>query len=392
MDSSLELDSLDTKSPLLKSDSGNCGVKNLQDEPKFHLNGCLPFPHQVAGHKHGVDKIGILQHPDGTVLKQLQPPPRGLRELQFYSEVFGEDSTDPCLRELQRFLPAYYGTWCLPEIPDGLYLKLEDVTQRFRKPCIMDVKIGQRSYDPYATPEKRQQQISKYPLMEEIGFLVLGMRVYQSSSDTYQSYDQHYGRNLVKATLVDGLARFFHNGEGLRKDAVTTSIRKVWDILRWFESQSRFHFYGSSLLFVYEGDERGKKKETSRTGRASGGLLENNNHAHTISDTCKPQIRGCGVACGLAVSHGDPNGGMNDTVEQKNPWISSDSQPGRHETNCHRSAEGRDSNQHSWETLQDDVEVRMIDFAHVFHSKTRDDCYLYGLKSLLLRLQQILEK
>lgn len=31
--------------------------------------------------------VGILQHPDGTVLKQLQPPPRGPREMQFYSMV-----------------------------------------------------------------------------------------------------------------------------------------------------------------------------------------------------------------------------------------------------------------------------------------------------------------
>lgn len=58
-----------------------------------------------------------------------------------------------------------------------LYLKLEDVTRRFQKPCIMDVKIGQRSYDPFASQEKREQQIRKYPLMEEIGFLLLGMRV-----------------------------------------------------------------------------------------------------------------------------------------------------------------------------------------------------------------------
>lgn len=41
----------------------------------------------------------------------------------------------------------------------------------------MDVKLGQRSYDPYASQEKREQQIRKYPLMEEIGFLVLGLRV-----------------------------------------------------------------------------------------------------------------------------------------------------------------------------------------------------------------------
>ncbi|KYO29638.1 inositol polyphosphate multikinase [Alligator mississippiensis] len=62
-----------------------------------------------------------------------------------------------------------------------LYLKLEDVTCKFNKPCIMDVKIGQKSYDPYASAEKIHQQVSKYPLMEEIGFLVLGMRTYVSA-------------------------------------------------------------------------------------------------------------------------------------------------------------------------------------------------------------------
>lgn len=41
----------------------------------------------------------------------------------------------------------------------------------------MDVKLGQRSYDPFASQAKREQQIRKYPLMEEIGFLLLGMRV-----------------------------------------------------------------------------------------------------------------------------------------------------------------------------------------------------------------------
>lgn len=66
---------------------------------------------------------------------------------------------------------------CVCASPLDLYLKLEDVTQRFVKPCIMDVKLGQQSYDPFASQEKRDQQIRKYPLMEEIGFLVLGMRV-----------------------------------------------------------------------------------------------------------------------------------------------------------------------------------------------------------------------
>lgn len=44
---------------------------------------------------------GILQHPDGTVLKQLQPPPRGPREMQFYSmviSVHSESHTMTCRR------------------------------------------------------------------------------------------------------------------------------------------------------------------------------------------------------------------------------------------------------------------------------------------------------
>lgn len=47
----------------------------------------------------------------------------------------------------------------------------------------MDVKIGRRSYDPFASKEKREEQISKYPLMEEIGFLLLGMKVRQHVCD-----------------------------------------------------------------------------------------------------------------------------------------------------------------------------------------------------------------
>lgn len=60
-------------------------------------------------------------------------------------------------------------------------MKLEDVAGSFTCPCIMDVKIGRKSYDPFASQEKQKEQIRKYPLMEEIGFLILGMRVRELS-------------------------------------------------------------------------------------------------------------------------------------------------------------------------------------------------------------------
>ncbi|CAI5682686.1 unnamed protein product [Oreochromis niloticus] len=421
-------------------------------QSQAHLNGCVPLSHQVAGHKYGVDKVGILQHPDGTVLKQLQPPPRGPREMQFYSMVYAEDCCDPCLLELQTYLPRYYGTWSSPDRPNDLYLKLEDVTRHFIKPCIMDVKLGQRSYDPYASQEKREQQIRKYPLMEEIGFLVLGLRVYKVCTDTFDSYDQHYGRGLVKDTLKDGLSKFFHNGVSLRKDAVAASIHRVQRILRWFESQHQLTFYASSLLFVYEGlpssfsssslssllsspsisptlmvktptslsSGEGGMERKARQGRLGQGeeVAEYNNNniqvaehwdysldtvysnrrkgedGHRGDDGAVSAVSGDGVSAPCEEDNSawkqshelqrPPNGNGNKSQLQGKDVDGEDGRRSGEE------AKGQGGDETESGAGDAEVEVRMIDFAHVFPSESQDHGYIYGLKRLLTVLEQIL--
>ncbi|KAA8581172.1 hypothetical protein FQN60_008523 [Etheostoma spectabile] len=403
-----------------------CGQLPLGPQVQAHLNGCVPLSHQVAGHKYGVDTVGILQHPDGTVLKQLQPPPR------------------------------------------DLYLKLEDVTRRFVKPCIMDVKLGQRSYDPFASQEKREQQIRKYPLMEEIGFLVLGMRVYKMCSDTFDSYDQHYGRGLAKDTIKDGLSKFFHNGVSLRKDAVSASISRVQCILRWFESQHQLAFYASSLLFVYEGlpsssssssssslssllstppispsagktaalslagdsgrHREGKKRQEG--ARPEGEVAEYNNnniqvpvpwdyslstiytnhrrggHHHCAKGQLRGKsVDGDAVQTTLSPVSGDnipalceeDNSAWKRTGESQQPRNGNKSQlegkdeDGEREGRGRREEpKGRGGNTTDGSGEDKGVEVRMIDFAHVFPSESHDHGYIYGLKNLLTVLEQIL--
>ncbi|TMS22341.1 inositol polyphosphate multikinase isoform X1 [Larimichthys crocea] len=432
-----------------------CSQRPLGPQGQAHLNGCVPLSHQVAGHKYGVDKVGILQHPDGTVLKQLQPPPRGPREMQFYSMVYAEDCSDPCLLELQNHLPKYYGAWSSPDSPNDLYLKLEDVTRHFVKPCIMDVKLGQRSYDPFASQEKREQQIRKYPLMEEIGFLVLGMRVYKVCSDMFDSYDQHYGRGLVKDTIKDGLAKFFHNGVSLRKDAVSASICRVQRILRWFESQHQLTFYASSLLFVYEGfpssstssslcspfstpsisPTAGKTALLSSVGDSDRGgegkarqeglgqeeeVAEYNNnniqvsvpwdysmatiynnhtksgHHHCAKDHDSDAVD---VTVSSALCEED-NSTWKRTGEPQQPpngngnkqQLEGKDEDGERKDGGRRREEekgqGVDETERSRRNTE--VEVRMIDFAHVFPSESHDHGYIYGLKHLLTVLEQIL--
>nr|XP_060624779.1 inositol polyphosphate multikinase isoform X1 [Anolis sagrei ordinatus] len=377
------------------------------------LSGCVPLSHQVAGHMYGKDKGGILQHPDGTVLKQLQPPPRGPRELEFYNKVYAPTCGDSVFLELRKFLPKYYGTWSPPTAPNGtnakhLYLKLEDVTHRFKKPCIMDVKIGQKSYDPYASAEKIKQQVSKYPLMEEIGFLVLGMRVYHVHSDSYETQNQHYGRGLTKETIKDGVARFFFNGYVLRKDAIAASIQKIREILQWFESQKQLNFYASSLLFVYDGlssvtttwlstGTLVEKRRASNGQVPSGDTLEYNNNIHVIKNTENGKVettvgKGFSKMYALRKRHQSQISLKVETLEPDNTWKSSACFSQKH-LNGNVIPQLEKVFCHMPTTLPEsaEVEIRMIDFAHVFPSSARDEGYIHGLKNLITVLQNILD-
>ncbi|XP_037659980.1 inositol polyphosphate multikinase isoform X3 [Choloepus didactylus] len=358
------------------------------------LNGCVPLSHQVAGHMYGKDKVGILQHPDGTVLKQLQPPPRGPRELEFYnmvSEVYAADCSDSVLLELRKYLPKYYGIWSPPTAPNDLYLKLEDVTHKFNKPCIMDVKIGQKSYDPFASSEKIQQQ------------------VYHVHSDSYETQNQHYGRSLTKETIKDGVSRFFHNGFCLRKDAVAASIQKIEKILQWFESQKQLNFYASSLLFVYEGSSQPTTTKTndrtlaekllSKGQQLDTEVLEYNNNFHVLSSMANGKIE---PSVGKSLSkmyarhrkmyskrHHSQTSLKVENTEQDNGWKSMSQE----HLNGNVFSKLEKVFYHLPTGCQEDaeVEVRMIDFAHVFPSNTEDEGYVHGLKHLITVLRSILD-
>ncbi|XP_047233324.1 inositol polyphosphate multikinase isoform X2 [Girardinichthys multiradiatus] len=381
--------------------------------------------------------------------------------MQFYSMVFAEDCSDPCLLDLQNLLPKYYGTWSSPESPNDLYLKLEDVTNHFNRPCIMDVKLGQRSYDPFASQEKREQQIRKYPLMEEIGFLILGMRVYNVSSDTFDSYNQHYGRGLAQDTVKDGLSKFFHNGVCLRKDAIRGSICRLQQILHWFHSQHQLAFYASSLLFVYEGlpssftsssfsfqlsdpsvsdavmktansllvvdgdqsqegtavqDEAGQiNKVAEYNNNMEVSVSQDSSFSSVLTNNRKDGDPFC-VRGFLHINRVDDVAA--ETTKASKPW---DQAPALYEEDntCQRKAdqklspienrnkdgerakisrtaevaeglEGQRGTDEQGSAGDADVEVRMIDFAHVFPSDGYDQGYIYGLKNLLTVLEQIL--
>lgn len=189
--------------------------------------------------------------------------------------------------------------------------------------------------------------------------------------------------SVLHLLFFAGLARFFHNGEDLRKDAISLSIHKIRNILHWFEGQKQLHFYASSLLFVYEGSlpiANAKNRSEALTGQKHRQAEpENKSNAHLTSSKMKSSCGQVNSSSILEAIHymRNVNG-----FGSHSPHHLADM-----EAKTNTVVEGKSSDGGK----EENVEVRMIDFAHVFPSDSSDDGYIYGLRSLLFVLEQLLQ-
>jgi hypothetical protein len=124
-----------------------------------------PLPNQIAGHgSEGDGEKGFLKRPDGRLLKPVQAPPRGRRELDFYKRM--NSSKDPTDIRLKSCIPEFFGVEKVGFI-NGItiteeFLILRDITEGFSRPAIMDIKIGSRTWGPDASAKKQLLEDAKY--------------------------------------------------------------------------------------------------------------------------------------------------------------------------------------------------------------------------------------
>lgn len=216
---------------------------------------CKPLFHQVAGHFFGKGrtKLGFLQTAEGHVLKPVQSPPRGEREHNFFKRIFKSDLNElnEDEKELKHLLPFYRGSLIHNET---MYIKMDDLAFGIKYPAVIDLKIGRQTYDPEASIEKIERQKLKYPPVEKIGFQLLGMRVFNKTNCTFSHYDKVFGRKLDEENLIHGLALFYQFHQTPQIEAIKDTIKKFESIQAWFDKQSTYHFYSSSVIVVYNAD------------------------------------------------------------------------------------------------------------------------------------------
>ncbi|CAI8046652.1 Inositol polyphosphate multikinase [Geodia barretti] len=165
-----------------KVDRGNLTLEALE-LLRLVPEGYIPLPHQVGGHRHVDGKLGFLRRKgqEDILYKPVQPGIKGTIEVQFYETLFGEEDLPGEVVALRQLVPGYYHKETIRDRAGNLheFLKLEDITHRYKKPCILDVKVGRRVWDDFAEKDKIDREKKKYPAQETLGYRIIGMRVNQ---------------------------------------------------------------------------------------------------------------------------------------------------------------------------------------------------------------------
>ncbi|CAH1125085.1 unnamed protein product [Ceutorhynchus assimilis] len=217
-------------------------------------SGMEVLTNQVAGHViDGTSGFGMLKK-DGLVFKPLLKKDCAEREVKLYERL--EASVDRSLIEMRRLVPKYHGTQKLQIKGKEIdFLILEDLTRDFKEPCIMDVKIGRRTWDPHTAPydkivsEERKYQACK----RDLGFCVPGFQVYKLGDQQPLKFDKEYGKRLDKDTVREAMKLFLNASRGrCCRPLLMQFLAALWQIQHFARAQRRLRLYSTSILLVYD--------------------------------------------------------------------------------------------------------------------------------------------
>lgn len=146
------------------------------------------------------------------------------------------------------------------------FLLLENLTSKFRLPCILDLKMGTRQYDDCDTLAKRQSKMVKVvsTTSGKLGVRIGGMQVYQVTTGRFLCRNKFFGRSLTTNGFSNALRHFLHDGQRLRTELLPPLIRKLEILADKLATLESLRLYTTSLLLLYEGQPLGQPPPIDR--------------------------------------------------------------------------------------------------------------------------------
>ena len=115
----------------------------------------------------------------------------------------------------------------------------------------MDIKPGVRTWPPEATLEKIARASAKCTGTKiPFGFGVQGMALHTDQG--LKRIDKSYGQSLNATTVHTILVNFLGDKNEENLSLAKVFLKKLQDLEKFFESQTAFHNFACSMLFLYD--------------------------------------------------------------------------------------------------------------------------------------------
>ena len=119
------------------------------------------------------------------------------------------------------------------------------------RPCVMDIRHGRVTWPPEATKEKIAQiSAKKTGTTLPFGFSVSGMVL--NTDQGLKKLAKPFGNSLDATSVHTILENYLGDKNANTIEIAKSFLEKLRDMEKFFESQTAFHNFGCSILFVYE--------------------------------------------------------------------------------------------------------------------------------------------
>jgi len=244
----------------------------MADGKKLDRSKLKAFENAAAGHD------GVLSDESGELIIK----PCTEQEVAFYQESLQEhpkfyELMPTFMGTLQLGAPAHIPDVTAPSEPADLSqdqkdksllhgqkiatetaIVLENLEHGFKKPNVLDLKLGARLYADGTKPEKaeRLDKVAAETTSGSLNFRIAGAKVWNGTD--FDIYDKFWGRKFNQSNVKDGFATFFSSLSAAAKpeearellETILAEITKARHSLERSESR----MYSASILIVYEGD------------------------------------------------------------------------------------------------------------------------------------------
>ena len=151
-----------------------------------------------------------------------------------------------------------------PEFGEFYYLIMDDVTYGFKMPCVLDIKMGTRSWhEKCCMGEKIHRHIEKDRVSSNsfYGFKIAAMR----TKDIVTGDDVDYPRDFAwhfrdDVSMTSALKKFFDCCPAPKRVETLRHYSERVGQVREFMMEFHYEFINSSLLLVFDADPSSDKK------------------------------------------------------------------------------------------------------------------------------------